>query len=277
MRVAEVPEDYRRRDADMYFDDTDASAGYTFGEGNDQCATYEQASEGMKNVVIVCAEFNNLTSGPERVCSMSKNMEPKVRFITVTRKNRGRRRCQAATTTRARGSGGPFVGRLLQDATEEEENANDLVVTFPQTFGWEEGQANTTGEDEVYPMILSSNTTWEVDACLLLPPGYVLVAVLGADSDEPVPLEGECTQVVVAGEETVLLFQLAEDTLPWTRALKQKKKKKKCDDVEDFHGHIEAIEKKKRKKMKKRKKKKGDKVTIDFDSAVKAGKHCKDK
>ena len=53
VRVAEVPEDYRRRDADIYFDDTDASAGYTFGEGNDQCATYEQASEGMKNVVIV--------------------------------------------------------------------------------------------------------------------------------------------------------------------------------------------------------------------------------
>ena len=213
---------------------------------------------------------------------MSKNMEPKVRFITVTRAKNKRRRRQAATTTRAKGRGGPFVGRLLQDAEEEEEeNANDLVVTFPQAFEWEEGGDNTTEEeDEVYPMILSSNTTWEVDACLLLPPGHVLVAVLDADSDQPVPLEGECTQVVVPGEETVLLFQLGEETVPWTRALykRLKQKKKKCDDVKDFHGHIEAVEKKKSKK-KKKKKKKGEKVILDIVSAVKgkAGKSCKEK
>ena len=123
MRVAEVPEDYSPRDADVYFDNS--PGGYTFGQGN-QCATYDVPSEGMTNVIIVCADFT-LTSGTERICSMSKNVRPKVRFMTVTRKNRGRRR-QAATTTRARGSGGPFVGRLLQESSVEEENALDLSI-----------------------------------------------------------------------------------------------------------------------------------------------------
>ena len=248
VRVAEVPEDYRPRDTEIYFDNSDVSAGYTFGQGN-QCARYEKASEGMKNVIIVCAEFNNLTSGAERICSMSKNMRPKVRFITVTRKNRGRRR-QAATTTRARGSSGPFVGRLLQESSEEEENENDLVVTFPQAFVWE----NTTGEDEVYPMILSSNTTWTVDACLLLPPGHVLVAILDADSDEPIPIEGVCSHVVVAGEDLVLLFSIAQEE-PWSRrtlkrigmtSMIEKKKKDKPKEGNDvIAGKITAEQKKK--------------------------------
>ena len=245
VRVAEVPEDYSTRDTDIYFDNSDVSAGY-IGLGN-QCATYEQASEGMTNVIIVCADFT-LTSGTERICSMSKNMRPKVRFMTVTRKNRGRRR-QAATTTRAKGSSGPFVGRLLQESSEEEENANDLVVTFPQAFVWE----NTTGEDEVYPMILSSNTTWEVDACLLLPPGHVLVAILDADSDEPIPIEGVCSHVVVAGEDLVLLFSIAQED-PWsTRTLKRigmksiikKKKDKPAEGNGDIVGQITVQQKKK--------------------------------
>jgi len=246
VRVAEVPEDYSPRDADMYFDNSDVSAGYTFGQGN-QCATYDQASEGMTNVIIVCADFT-LTSGTERICSMSKNMRPKVRFMTVTRTNRGRRG-QAATTTRARGSSGPFVGRLLQESSEEEENANDLVVTFPQAFVWE----NTTGEDEVFPMILSSNTTWEVDACLLLPPGHVLVAILDADSDEPIPIEGVCSHVVVAGEDLVLLFSIAQED-PWSRTLKkrigmksmiEKKKDKPKEGNDVIVGKITAEQKKK--------------------------------
>ena len=247
VRVAEVPEDYSPRDADMYFDSTDVSTGYTFGQGN-QCATYDVPSEGMTNVIIVCADFT-LTSGTERICSMSKNMRPKVRFMTVTRKNRGRRR-QAATTTRARGSSGPFVGRLLQESSEEEENANDLVVTFPQAFVWE----NTTGEDEVYPMILSSNTTWTVDACLLLPPGHVLVAILDAGSDEPIPIEGVCSHVVVAGEDLVLLFSIAQEE-PWsTRTLKRigmksmikkKKKDKPAEGNDVIVGQITVQQKRK--------------------------------
>jgi hypothetical protein len=131
---------------------------------------------------------------------------------------------RAAKTKRAKGSGG--FKRLLQ---EQEQGDDDLLVTFPQSFVWE------SSEEVHYPMILSSLIVWEVDACVLLPSGHELVAVLDANATEPLPLNGECVQVVVPGEDLVLLFKATPDI--FSRALAGRKFK-----YNEIQGHIEAIE-----------------------------------
>ena len=87
-------------------------------------------------------------------------------------------------------------------------------------------------------MILSSLTVWTVDACLLLPTGHVLTAVVDANSTEPLPLDGECAHVVVPGADLVLLFQPVEGIPQGLRALKNKKA-----GTNEIHGHIDATEK----------------------------------
>ena len=118
---------------------------------------------------------------------------------------------------------------------QEEEN-NDLVVTFPQDWVW------YTNEELFYPMILSSAAIWEVDACLLLPPGHELVAVMNANSTEILPIEGECTHTTTGDYyELVLLFEVIDEENPWgDRALSKNKHSIARNEIK---GHIEAKEK----------------------------------
>jgi hypothetical protein len=160
---------------------------------------------------------------------------------------------RAAKSKRAKGSGG--FNRFLQEGGD----GSDLVVTFPQSFIWE------SSEELYYPMILSSLTVWTVDACLLLPPGHVLTAVMDANSTEPLLLDGECTHVTVPGEDLVLLFQPVED-IPWgSRALANKKSA-----TDEIRGHIKATEKGGTHS-------KGQSKTIDFSTKARGRSSAKGK
>ena len=236
-RVAQVTQEYSAKDASQHFDSAPAGLVMASGSTHNGCLTHPEADTNMMNVVIVCGTFR---LNDQYVCASSEDLAseeaPTLEFMTLARgggsSSSSNSSTRPAKSKRAKGSGG-FFKRLLQ----EEESNEDLTVTFPQTYIWDE----TSGE-EYFPMILSSVTVWEVDACLLLPPGHVLAAVLDADSAEPVPLEGECSHVMVPGEGVVLLFQTAEE-IPWgTRALRNKKHPHEAGGG-DIKGRIEATEK----------------------------------
>ncbi|MEM2974352.1 MAG: LamG-like jellyroll fold domain-containing protein [Candidatus Micrarchaeia archaeon] len=69
-----------------------------------------------------------------------------------------------------------------------------LEIIYPQYTIWE----NTR---EIYPFIFSSDSEWAVDVCLYVPEGYQVV-------------EGNCTQVFVAGETKEMLFTVVETGSP---------------------------------------------------------------
>jgi len=232
VRVAQLSQDYSANEAGTYFDS--APPGYAIASGNidDSCLTYPEASEGMINIGIACATFKSTN---QRVCTLSEDLAPEGTSLSFEFMSLIKANSSGATKTQARGAKSKRVkgngkGRLLQ----EEENIDDLVVTFPQDWVW------GTNEELFYPMILSSATIWEVDACLLLPPGHELVAVMNANSTEILPIEDECTHTITGDYyELVLLFEVIDEESPWgTRALRNKKARSS-----DIHGHIEAKEK----------------------------------
>jgi len=65
-----------------------------------------------------------------------------------------------------------------------------LEVISPQYVIWESDQ-------ELYPFIFTSDSNWEVDVCVYVPEGYVVV-------------EGGCTQVFVSGETKIVTFTLVD-------------------------------------------------------------------
>ena len=235
VKVVEVPaEDLDLSEASTYFDEALAeSATLAVASANDGSISYEPAVTGMVNVIVACGTFKR---NSRRTCALSNDLATmgegetaSLEFMLLIQKDTpsSSSRSRAAKSKRAKGSGG--FKRLLQE--EEVENGSDLVVTFPQSFVWE------SSEELYYPMILSSLTVWTVDACLLLPPGHVLTAVMDANSTEPLPLDGECAHVMVPGEDLVLLFQPVQD-IPWgLRALAKKPA------IDEIRGHIEANEK----------------------------------
>ena len=234
VRVVQLPH-YSANEAGIYFDS--APPGYAIASGNidDSCLAYPEASEGMINIGIACATFKSTN---QRVCALSEDLATEGSSLSFKFMSLIKADSSGETKTQARGAKSKRVKsngkrRLLQ---EEEENIDDLVVTFPQDWVWD------TNEELFYPMILSSAAIWTVDACLLLPPGHELVAAMNANSTEPLPLAGECTHTVVGDYyELVLLFEVIDEESPWgDRALSKNKHSIARNEIK---GHIEAKEK----------------------------------
>ena len=236
VKVVEVPEDYHASEAADYFASNGVvDSGFSIDFSTDPgCITYPPAGAGNVNLAVACGVFK-LTN--KQVCALSEDLDAiiagediKIKFMTLElgptqSSSSSGGSVRSAKTKRAKGSGG--FKRMLQ----EDDSESDLSVTFPQDFVWE-------ATEDLYPMVLSSLTIWEVDACVLLPPGHELAAVKDANSTDPLPLDGECTQVVVPGEDLVLLFKATSDNLWEGRALAGAPKWKS----EEIQGHIQAIQ-----------------------------------
>lgn len=70
-------------------------------------------------------------------------------------------------------------------------------------------------------ILMTSNETLTVDACLFIPNGYALVSILQAETDEELAAAGdECAQVVFGpGDDPVVLYFEAVDLDPSGRRL----------------------------------------------------------
>lgn len=218
VRIAEVPEDYSVKEASSYFDGADPGFTIDNSASTDTCITYLAAGTGnrrlvtgMINVAIACGTFKLDDSTTKYLCAVSEEIASyadnehiltKFMKLTLNDSNKSSSGPRAAKSKRAKGSGG--LKRLLQ----EEEAVGDFEVTFPQDITWESGAGEV-----LYPMILTSNVTWTVDACLLLPSGHILTDIINAESNEPMPIDGACTHVVLPGEDLVLLFKTIEESM----------------------------------------------------------------
>ena len=226
VKVVDAPADYSPADTEVLFNN--AEAGFTINSGSSatDCITHSQAS-GI-NLAVACGEFNGerVCSSEEIVSSASGSTRIKFMTLTLSSSNSSKSKSRAAKTKRAKGRGGFHLRRLLQ---EDESTDSMLNVVYPQSFTWE-----SSGED-YYPMILSPDAdTWTVDACVYVPTGHVLEAVLDGNS-EPLPLDGECTHVVVPGEDIVLLFK----TVGGTSSGGSRLRKRALNIFDQYiHGHL---------------------------------------
>lgn len=197
----------------------------------------------MINVAIACGTFKLDDSTTKYLCAVSEDIASyadnehiltKFMKLTLNDSNKSSSGPRAAKSKRAKGSGG--LKRLLQ----EEEAVGDFEVTFPQDITWESGAGEV-----LYPMILTSNVTWTVDACLLLPSGHILTDIINAESNEPMPIDGACTHVVLPGEDLVLLFKTIEESSGRARALGNLFKGRgggRPQDSQDIQGHVVATQ-----------------------------------
>lgn len=207
VKVVDAPVDYSPADTFQLFDN--AEAGFTINSGSlaTDCITHSQAS-GI-NLAVACGKFNGerVCSSEEIVSSASDSIRIKFMTLTLSSSNSSKSKSRAAKTKRAKGTGGFHLRRSLQ---EDEIADRMLSVVYPESFTWE---SSASGED-YYPMILSptDEENWTIDACLYVPIGHALEAVLDGSS-EPLPLDGECTHVAVQhGEGIVLLFKIVGGT-----------------------------------------------------------------
>ncbi|MBI2551132.1 thrombospondin type 3 repeat-containing protein [Candidatus Uhrbacteria bacterium] len=88
-------------------------------------------------------------------------------------------------------------------STEEEFEGSYLNITFADVLLWD-----NTESQNFYPFIFSSDSNWSVNVCAQVPEGYKLLGVIN-EAGEMVATDS-CVQEVVANEEKVALFQVAD-------------------------------------------------------------------
>jgi parallel beta-helix repeat protein len=82
---------------------------------------------------------------------------------------------------------------------------SELNITRPDYTIWE-------GSEELYPFIFVSDSNWTIDICAQMPEGYQISGIMDADGN--MVSTTNCTQVFVAGETEVLLFDMAKTGSP---------------------------------------------------------------
>jgi hypothetical protein len=79
-----------------------------------------------------------------------------------------------------------------------------LEIISPEFTVWEEAVS-----DYIYPYIFTADDSeWEVDVCAEVPTGYDIVGVYDENGD--LLTTNDCTQSIVAGETTVVAFEVVD-------------------------------------------------------------------
>lgn len=223
--IIATPSSYTPKMSDEYFDSANQRSTLPV-----DCISHPTAADGSY-LAVACGMFNG-----ERICASKKvnsGGETVIKFMELTKKDSSIKMLGASIVQ----AKGPKRRRALRSLQEEATAESTLSVVYPQSFHWD-------SSTEYYPMIFTSAETWTIDACLYIPAGHILSAVFDAESAAPLPINGECTHVLVPGEELVLLFQATSEPL-LSRLRKRERRLLPFladNDIFDheIHGHITA-------------------------------------
>ena len=78
---------------------------------------------------------------------------------------------------------------------------SELDVAYPEYAVWD-------AKEQLYPFVLTSAETWNVNVCLSVPAGYDIVGIM--DPDGNVITTADCNQTLVAGTSTAIIFRILD-------------------------------------------------------------------
>jgi len=101
---------------------------------------------------------------------------------------------------------------IKKDGSVEYSAGFSTIVSGSMLEVWHPEYTLWTEREELYPFVFSSNETWTMNVCLYVPEGYDIRGIL--DEDGNVVAESDCTQTLINGETTILLFRVVEMSSP---------------------------------------------------------------